>query len=96
MKGMSDFKVYGHTMRNAFIPVITIIGLQVGYLLGGTVVTEEVFTIPGMGRLLVNSIHSRDYAMIQGILLVYTSIFIFVNIAVDVTYHYFDPKISEL
>lgn len=96
MKGLSEVRAVGHAMRNAFIPVITVIGLQMGYLLGGTVVIEEVFTIPGLGRLLVSSIHSRDYIMVQGILLFYTTVFIVVNIVVDVTYQYFNPRITEL
>lgn len=95
MKGVSDVTVVSHAMKNAFIPVITVIGLQFGYLLGGSIVIEEVFTIPGMGRLLVNRIRDRDYVMIQGIVLVYTTFFIVVNLVVDLTYYYLNPRLRD-
>lgn len=95
MKGVSEFTVLGHAMKNAFIPVITVIGLQFGYLLGGSVIIEEVFTIPGMGRLLVNRIRDRDYVMIQGIVLVYTTFFVLVNLVVDLTYFYLNPRLRD-
>lgn len=95
MKGVSELRVLGHAMKNAFIPVVTVIGLQFGYLLGGSVIIEEVFSIPGMGRLLVNRINSRDYIMIQGIVLVYTTFFILVNLLVDITYFYLNPRLRD-
>jgi len=95
MKGVSELTVLGHAMKNAFIPVITVIGLQFGYLLGGSVIIEEVFTIPGMGRLLVNRIRDRDYVMIQGIVLVYTTFFVLVNLVVDLTYFYLNPRLRD-
>lgn len=95
MKGVSEWTVVGHAMKNAFIPVITVIGLQFGYLLGGSVIIEEVFTIPGMGRLLVNRIRDRDYVMIQGIVLVYTTLFVVVNLVVDLTYFYLNPRLRD-
>ncbi|MFP9190599.1 ABC transporter permease [Natronosalvus vescus] len=95
MKGVSEMTVLRHVMKNAFIPVITVIGMQVGYLLGGTIVIEEVFSIPGMGRLLLDAIYSRDYMMLQGVVLVYTAMFIAVNAIVDITYFYLNPKLQD-
>ncbi|MFP8955449.1 ABC transporter permease [Natrialbaceae archaeon A-CW3] len=95
MKGVSEVTVLRHVMKNAFIPVITVIGMQVGYLLGGTIVIEEVFSIPGMGRLLLDAIYSRDYMMLQGVVLVYTAMFIAVNAIVDITYFYLNPKLKD-
>jgi len=95
MKGVRRMTVIRHMMKNAFIPVITVIGLQIGALLGGSIVIEIVFSIPGMGRLLIDSIHARDYAMFQGVILVYITLFVIINAIVDVTYFYFDPKIKE-
>ncbi len=82
-----------HALKNSFIPIITVIGLQFGALLGGTVLTETVFAWPGMGRLLVSAILSRDYPMIQGIILIFAFLFILTNILVDLTYVYLDPKV---
>jgi peptide/nickel transport system permease protein len=93
MKGVSDLRVLRHVTKNAFIPVLTVIGLQVGYLLGGSVVIEVVFSIPGMGRLLIDAIEARDYVMLQGVVLVYTAMFIAVNAAVDIAYFYLNPKL---
>jgi ABC-type dipeptide/oligopeptide/nickel transport system permease component len=93
-KGVSEFSVvYNHALRNALIPIVTIIGLQFGTLLGGAVLTETVFAWPGIGRLLVDSIGYRDYPMIQGTVLVITIGFVLVNILVDVLYAYLDPRI---
>lgn len=93
-KGVSEFSVvYNHALRNALIPIVTIIGLQFGTLLGGAVLTETVFAWPGIGRLLVDSIGYRDYPMIQGTVLVITVGFVLVNILVDVLYAYLDPRI---
>jgi peptide/nickel transport system permease protein/oligopeptide transport system permease protein len=82
-----------HALKNALIPVITIIGLQFGALLGGAILTETTFAWPGMGRLLVNAITSRDYPVIQGIVLMFAMIFTVVNLAVDLLYAYVDPRI---
>ncbi len=86
--------VYRHVLRNVLIPVVTTVGLQFGALLGGAVLTESVFGWPGMGLLLVDSIFSRDYPMIQGIVLVFSALVIFINVFVDVLYGYIDPRIS--
>jgi len=82
-----------HALQNALIPVVTVIGLQLGALLGGAVLTQTVFGWPGMGQLLVDSIFARDYPMIQGIVLVFSFLFILVNLLVDVLYAYIDPRI---
>ncbi|MBP1986161.1 ABC transporter permease [Halolamina salifodinae] len=93
MKGVSDLRVLGHATKNAFIPVVTVIGMQFGYLLGGSVVVEQVFTIPGMGQLLIGAIRSRDYITLQGVVLVYTTFFVVVNVVVDAAYFYLNPKL---
>lgn len=94
-KGLTERSVVvRHAVKNAFIPVITVIGLEFGYLLAGAVVTETVFAYPGVGRLLVEAIGFRDYPVIQGTLLVLALQFALVNLAVDVLYVFFDPRIS--
>lgn len=85
--------ILGHALKNALIPVITVIGLQFGTLLGGAILTETTFAWPGMGRLLVSAIAARDYAVIQGIVLAFAVIFTLVNLAVDLLYAYVDPRI---
>jgi peptide/nickel transport system permease protein/oligopeptide transport system permease protein len=82
-----------HALMNALIPILTVIGLQFGALLGGAVLTETTFAWPGMGRLLVNSVSSRDYPVIQGIVLVFAAMFALVNLIVDLLYAYVDPRI---
>ncbi|MBX2997701.1 MAG: ABC transporter permease [Caldilineaceae bacterium] len=93
-KGVSERTViYRHGLRNALIPIVTVIGLQFGTLLGGAVLTETVFAWPGIGRLLVDAIGYRDYPVIQGTVLVITIGFVAVNLFVDVLYAYLDPRI---
>lgn len=93
-KGLRERSVVlRHALRNALIPVITIMGGQIGFLLGGLVVIETIFSLPGMGRLMFNAINTRDYPIIQGITLVMASIFILVNLLVDLTYAIIDPRI---
>jgi ABC-type dipeptide/oligopeptide/nickel transport system permease component len=93
-KGATEYLVnYKHALRNAMLPVTTITGLYFGYLLSGTVLTETVFAWPGMGRLLVNAISNRDYPIVQGAVLIYSLIFITVNLIVDILYAYIDPRI---
>jgi peptide/nickel transport system permease protein len=93
-KGLPEWFVIGkHAMTNTLVPVVTVIGLIVGILLGGTVVIESVFTLPGVGRLVIGSILNRDYPVIQGGLLLIASIFVFVNIVVDILYAYLDPRV---
>tara|TARA_B100000700_G_scaffold203123_1_gene223351 strand:+ start:49 stop:396 length:348 start_codon:yes stop_codon:yes gene_type:complete len=83
-----------HVVRNALIPLITTVGLRFGYMLGGAVVTETVFAWPGVGRLLVIAVTQRDIPVVQGILLIFASVFIIVNIIVDVLYSVADPRLS--
>jgi peptide/nickel transport system permease protein len=85
--------VYRHALANALIPVVTVIGLQFGALLGGAVLTETVFGIPGMGRLTVAAILNRDYAVVQGAILVGVFAVVLVNLAVDLTYAFLNPRI---
>ena len=85
--------VFKHAFRNALLPVITVIGLQFGALLGGAVVTETVFSWPGVGRLLVDSIFFRDYAVVQGLVLMFGTTFVVINLLVDLLYAYVDPRI---
>jgi ABC-type dipeptide/oligopeptide/nickel transport system permease component len=93
-KGLAEILVVArHALQNALIPILTVIGLQFGALLGGAVLTESVFGWPGMGLLLVDSIFARDYAMVQGIVLVFSSLFILVNLAVDLLYAFVDPRV---
>ena len=93
-KGLADGVVLiRHALRNAILPIITVIGLGFALLLGGVVVTENVFAIPGLGRLLVTSIYHRDYPVIQGTILVVSAIYAFVNLLVDISYGYLDPRI---
>lgn len=93
-KGVRDETVtLKHALKNALIPVITVIGLQFGTLLGGAILTETVFAWPGIGRLLVNSVSNRDYPVIQGVVLIFAALFALVNLAVDLLYAYVDPRI---
>jgi ABC-type dipeptide/oligopeptide/nickel transport system permease component len=87
--------IYKYVLRNALIPVVTVIGLQFGYLLGGAVLTESVFGWPGLGRFVVDSIFSRDYIAVQvGIMLIATT-FVLVNLAVDLVYAFIDPRLRR-
>lgn len=93
-KGLKEFILISkHALRNSMIPVVTITGLQFGFLLGGSVVVETVFSFPGMGRLLIDSIAFRDYPVIQAELLLFSVEFILVNLLVDILYSYLNPKI---
>src|SRR5919201_2984936 len=82
-----------HALKNGLIVVVTILGIQVGYLLGGAVVVEEVFSLPGIGRMLLNAINQRDYALVQGGVLVIATLFVAANTLVDVLYGFLDPRI---
>ena len=85
--------VLKHALKNALIPVVTVVGLQAGILLGGTVVVEEVFTLPGVGRLVLWSIYQRDYPVTQSTILFIAVLFMAINLAVDLLYRYLDPRI---
>ncbi len=94
-KGLGESKVViKHALRNAFIPVLTVIGLQFGLLLNGVVVTEIVFSWPGIGRLAIQSIYARDLPVVQTIVFLSTMIFVVLNLLVDLTYALLDPRIS--
>ena len=93
-KGVKEsLVIYKHALKNALIPVVTAVGLQVGFLMGGAVLIEEIFNWPGIGKLLVQSILNRDYTMIQGVTLVIAIIFVFINLLVDIIYAFLNPKI---
>jgi len=93
-KGLQErIVVLVHGLKNALIPVVTVAGLQVGSLLGGSVVTEEVFTLPGVGRLVLWAVYHRDYPVVQGTVLFIGVSFIAINLAVDLIYGYLDPRI---
>lgn len=94
-KGIGEKSViYTHAMKNAMIPIITLIGLQIPFIFSGSVIIETVFSWPGMGRLLVNSVLQRDYPVVQGLVLVYAIIVVISNLLVDIAYGYFDPRIE--
>ena len=93
-KGLSErVVIYKHALRNAMLPVVTLIGLDLGYLLGGTVVMEEVFSRPGMGRLMIQAILSRDYPVVQGCLLILAVSVALCNLLADIAYVFLDPRI---
>lgn len=94
-KGLAERIVVGrHALKNAMIPIITILGLEFGGLLAGSVVTETVFAYPGIGQLLINSINNRDFPIVQGALLLFAIQFVIINLIVDLLYARFDPRIS--
>ncbi|MCL4370106.1 MAG: ABC transporter permease [Chloroflexi bacterium] len=93
-KGVAEKAVlFRHGLKNALIPVITVTGLQMGYLLGGAVVVEEVFTLPGVGRLLLQGLTQRDYPLVQGSVLFVALLFMLINLITDVIYAFLDPRI---
>ncbi|MAF95062.1 MAG: ABC transporter permease [Rhodospirillaceae bacterium] len=94
IKGLSEVFVVGkHALKNAAIPVITMISLQFGAILGGAVITETIFTWPGMGRLVVEAIFARDYSVVQAAVLVFATFFVGINLSVDLLYGLLDPRI---
>ena len=86
--------VYRHALKNALIPVVTVVGLQFGALLGGTVLTETVFAINGMGKLIIDSIQARDFPIVQGTILVAALLFVLVNMFVDIAYRFLNKRID--
>ncbi len=93
-KGQSEFKVLlKHALRNAAVPIVTVIGLGVALLIGGVVVTESVYNIPGLGRLVVDAVLKRDYPIIQGLILLFSFVYILINLLIDLSYTLFDPRI---
>lgn len=95
-KGLPAWKVVGkHGLKNAAIPVVTVLGLQITNLLSGSVVVEAVFGLPGLGNLLIRSVFSRDFPMIQGVMLITVLMVVVVNLLVDISYGYFNPKVRS-
>jgi peptide/nickel transport system permease protein len=95
-KGLSEWRVVrGHVLRNALIPVVTVLGLQLGTLIGGAVITEYVFALPGVGRLVVDAVFARDYPLVQGVVLLIALGFIASNLLVDLLYGLIDPRIRH-
>lgn len=86
--------IFRHALRNAMIPILTIIGMQIGYLLGGAVIIEKIFSLPGLGQLVLTAINQRDFPVVQGAILFIAIIFVTINLIVDLLYTYLDPRIS--
>jgi peptide/nickel transport system permease protein len=82
-----------HALRNASVPIVTVIGIGIALLIGGVVITETVFNIPGIGRLVVDAITRRDYPIIQGVIMLCAGVYVVVNLLVDLSYTFFDPRI---
>ena len=94
-KGLSErVVIYRHAARNAMLPVVTVIGLNFGLLLSGAILTETVFSWPGLGRLVVESVYERDYPLVVGCILIFAIIFVFVNLITDILYTFIDPRIK--
>lgn len=93
-KGQSEWKVLmRHALRNAAVPIVTVIGIGIALLIGGVVVTESVYNIPGLGRLVLDAVLARDYPIIQGLILFFSFVYILLNLLIDLTYTFLDPRI---
>ncbi len=93
-KGLAErVVVFRHALRNGLIPIVTILGLQMGTLMGGAVVTEQIFVVPGFGRLIVEAVFTRDYPLVQGVVLITASTYVLINLLVDVSYSLMNPRI---
>ena len=93
-KGLTEGSVLvGHALKNAAVPIMTVVGIGIALLIGGAIVTETVFAIPGIGRLTVDAILRRDYPIIQGVVLIFSAAYVLINLAVDLSYMLFDPRI---
>lgn len=94
-KGLAErVVIYKHAFRNALIPTMTVIGLTFAILMGGAIITETVFTIPGVGRLMISSVLRRDYPLIQGTVMIIAGLYVFINLIIDIIYVYIDPRIE--
>jgi len=94
-KGASDHvAIFKHALRNALIPIITLVGMQIGSLLGGAVIVEQIFSLPGLGQMTLTGINQRDYPVVQGCVLFIAFIYVMVNLITDLLYAYIDPRIS--
>lgn len=95
-KGITEMQVLlGHALRNAAVPIVTVVGVGIAILIGGVVVTEIVFAIPGLGSLTIDAVMSRDYPLIQGVTLFFSMLYMFINLLIDLSYTLFDPRIRE-
>ena len=95
-KGLQERVIFWrHALRNALIPIVTVVGLQFGALLGGTVVTESLFSRRGLGRLVVDAISWKDYPLVQGVVILGAAIYVIVNLVVDLSYGLLDPRIRR-
>jgi peptide/nickel transport system permease protein len=95
-KGLPErIVVFRHALRNAAVPIVSIVGIGIALLIGGVVVTESVFNLPGLGRLTVDSVLARDYPVIQGVIIVFGGAYVAINLLVDMSYSFFDPRISQ-
>ncbi|HEV8471992.1 MAG TPA: ABC transporter permease [Methylomirabilota bacterium] len=95
-KGLPEERVtFHHALRNALIPVVTVAGVQFGYVVGGIVVVEDVFTLPGVGRLLLDAVLQRDYPVVQGVIMLLATIFMALNLVVDLLYAWLDPRLRD-
>ena len=95
-KGLSEnIVVFRHALRNCLIPVVTLIGLQAPLLIGGAVILEQIFVVPGMGLMLLEAIFQRDYPIVTGVFLVVGLVILLINLLVDLTYGFLDPKVRQ-
>ena len=95
-KGITEMQVLlGHALRNAAVPIVTVVGVGIAILIGGVVVTEIVFAIPGLGSLTIDAVMSRDYPLIQGVTFFFSMLYMFINLLIDLSYTLFDPRIRE-
>jgi ABC-type dipeptide/oligopeptide/nickel transport system permease component len=93
-KGLGEYAVLArHALRNAILPIVIVVGLRFGYMLGGAVIVETVFAWPGMGQMFIAAVNARDIPMVQGVLLIFAISFLLVNIFIDVAYAVVDPRI---
>jgi peptide/nickel transport system permease protein len=92
-KGLGVPAVLGHALRNAAVPIATTVGVGIALLIGGVVVTETVFAIPGVGRLVIDSVQRHDYPVIQSVLLLSAGVYVLINLLIDLSYRFFDPRI---
>jgi peptide/nickel transport system permease protein len=93
-KGLGVLPVLGHALRNAAVPIATTVGVGIALLIGGVVVTETVFAIPGVGRLVIDSVQRHDYPVIQSVLLLSAGVYVLINLLIDLSYRFFDPRIQ--
>ena len=94
-KGLRERRIIiRHALKNSLIPVITVLGLHLGFILGGSVIVETVFSIPGIGSLMVNSIFAQDYAVVQSCTLIFAAIIVIANLMIDIAYGWLDPRIQ--